>query len=318
MQRRSRARVRGVAPAALALLDGGAGRWRVGEPLDGRGGTSVVAVHDCAGRGALLKIAGTRQGRAQLARQVEVLAALDADDRLGPWARLVPRTLATGEVQGLAVVVESRLPGADPRRSDRGMDGQVVPLALRALAELHARTAVVAPVDAGAVERWVHAPAARVRAVVRGRHRVALDSLEAELASTLAGRAVARAWTHGDYNRTNVLFDDGAVSGVVDWSEAEPDGLVGADALTLLVWEHVLTGTELGAVVVRWIAEPGAVADVVAEMQRDHGGEVLEVRTMLLLGWLRHVGANLTDSTRYAANPVWMHRNVRAVLGGIG
>jgi hypothetical protein len=84
------------------------------------------------------------------------------------------------------------------------------------------------------------------------------------------------------------------------------------------MWEHVLTGTELGAVVLRWIAEPGAVADVVAEMQRDHGGEVLEVRTMLLLGWLRHVGANLTDSTRYAANPVWTHRNVRAVLRGLG
>ena len=34
---------------------------------------------------------------------------------------------------------------------------------------------------------------------------------------------------------------------------------------------------------------------------------------MLLLTWLRHVGGNLADSTRYAANPVWMHRNVRAV-----
>ena len=32
---------------------------------------------------------------------------------------------------------------------------------------------------------------------------------------------------------------------------------------------------------------------------------------MLLLSWLRHVGGNLADSTRYAANPIWMHRNVR-------
>ena len=39
---------------------------------------------------------------------------------------------------------------------------------------------------------------------------------------------------------------------------------------------------------------------------------------MLLLTWLRHVGGNLADSTRYAANPVWMHRNVRAVLQGLG
>jgi aminoglycoside phosphotransferase len=318
-ERRSRARVRRVAPKALALLDGGAGHWRLGAPLDGRGGTSVVAVDDGGGRRALLKVAGTRQGRRQLARQADVLAALHADDRLGRWARLLPRTLATGEVDGLAVVLESRLPGADPRRSGCGVDSvQVVPLALRALAELHARTAAVAPVDVGTVERWVRRPAARVRAVVRGRHRAALDRLEAELVAALAGRAVVRSWTHGDYNRTNVLFDGGAVSGVVDWSEAEPDGLVGADALTLLAWEHVLNGTELGAVVLRWLVEPGPVAEVVGSMQRDRGGEVVEMRTMLLLGWLRHVGANLTDSTRYAANPVWMHRNVRAVLRGLG
>jgi hypothetical protein len=44
------------------------------------------------------------------------------------------------------------------------------------------------------------------------------------------------------------------------------------------------------------------------------GGEHLAVRTVLLLGWLRHVAGNLVDSTRYAANPVWMHRNVRTVL----
>jgi hypothetical protein len=38
---------------------------------------------------------------------------------------------------------------------------------------------------------------------------------------------------------------------------------------------------------------------------------------MLLLTWLRHVGGNLADSARYAANPLWMHRNVRAVLQGV-
>jgi hypothetical protein len=38
---------------------------------------------------------------------------------------------------------------------------------------------------------------------------------------------------------------------------------------------------------------------------------------LLLLTWLRHVGGNLADSTRYAANPVWMRRNVRSVLDGL-
>ena len=153
--------------------------------------------------------------------------------------------------------------------------------------------------------------------MVRADHRLALDRLETDLAAALAGRNVARSWVHGDFNRTNVLLDGGRISGIVDWCEAEPDGLVGADAITLLVSERMLDGVELGHVLLRWLDDPGRVADVVAGMQRDRGGDQLGIRTMLLLSWLRHVAANLADSTRYAANPVWMHRNVRAVLQGL-
>jgi hypothetical protein len=99
------------------------------------------------------------------------------------------------------------------------------------------------------------------------------------------------------------------VSGVVDWTEAEPDGLVGGDAVTLLLFERILAGTELGPVLLEWLADPAPVVDVV--------GDEIDPRTMLLLTWLRHVGGNLAHSTRYAANPVWMHRNVRTVLGGL-
>ena len=194
-------------------------------------------------------------------------------------------------------------------------------VALAAVEELVARTGTVTAIDAATVERWVHAPAAHVRAVVRGAHRAALERVEAELVAALAGREVARAWTHGDYNRTNVLLDAGAVSGIVDWPDGEPDGLVGADAVTLLLFEPILDGggpgAELGPVLLRTLADPAAVVDAVARMRRPLGGEELPVRVLLLLSWLRHVGANLADSTRYAANPVWMHRNVRTPLAGL-
>jgi hypothetical protein len=109
----------------------------------------------------------------------------------------------------------------------------------------------------------------------------------------------------------------GRVSGIVDWTEGEHDGLVGADAVTLLLFEPILAGRELGPVVLEGLADPGPVAEVVTGMQRRAGGPELPSRVMLLLTWLRHVGGNLADSTRYAANPVWMRSNVRAVLGGI-
>jgi Phosphotransferase enzyme family len=317
---RSRALAQRAAPAVFARLGAQAGGWCLGEPLAGRGDTCVFAVRDGAGSPALLKATATRQGRRQLDRQVDVLAALHADPRVGPWARLVPRTLYTGEVDDLRVVVEARLPGGDSRGVDQP---RVLSAALAAIEELQERTAGVAPVDAATLDRWVHRPAAQVRAVVRGAHRAALDGLEAELGAALGGHAVARAWVHGDYNRTNVLFhaEDGRadeVSGVVDWTEGEPDGLVGADAITLLLWEPILAGGELGPVLLERLADPGPVAAAVTRAQRRVGGPELPIRVMLLLSWLRHVGGNLADSTRYAANPVWMRRNVRTVLAGLG
>jgi len=316
--RRSRAQARRIAPVALARLGGAvAAGWQLGEPFDGRGDTNVFAVRADGGSPALLKASGSTQGRLQLERQVRVLAALHDDPRLGEWARLVPRTLGVGDVEGVAFVLESRLPGADSGRLPEADRARVIPMALETIAELHSRTRSVGVVDAPTLDRWVREPAAHVREVVRGTHRAALDVVQARLVAELSGRAVARAWTHGDYNQTNVLLDGGRVSGVVDWTEAEPDGLVGADAVTLLLFERILAGTELGPVLLEWLADPSPVAGPVVQMQRAGAGDEVDIRTMLLLTWLRHVGGNLAHSTRYAANPVWMHRNVRTVLAGL-
>jgi hypothetical protein len=317
--RRARAVAQRAAPAALVrLLGPDADRWRLGEAFDGRGDTCVFAVRNEAGGAALLKAScgQGQQGRVALEQQVRVLHALHADERLGPWARLLPRTLCASEVDGVYFVLESRLPGSDPRGAPEADRVRVLPLALEAIGELQARTGTVAPVDAVTVDRWVHRPAADVRAVVRGAHRTALDRVEAELAVALRGRPAPRSWVHGDYNQTNVLLHHGAVSGIVDWPTGEADGLVGADAITLLLFQRVLDGAELGHVLLGLLADPAPVADVVARMQ-SRVGPTLAIRTMLLLSWLRHVGGNLAGSTRYAANPVWMHRNVRAVLAGV-
>ena len=139
--RRSRAQARHAAPAALARLGGpAAAGWRLGEPFDGRGDTNVFAVQADGGSPALLKATDSTQGRLQLERQVRVLAALHADPRLGPWVRLVPRTLSVGDVDGLHFVLESRLPGADCRRLPEAERCRVIPMALETIGELSARS----------------------------------------------------------------------------------------------------------------------------------------------------------------------------------
>lgn len=314
--RRARLLGRRAAPAALDLLGSTSDTdWRVGEPLDGRGYASVFAVHHGDDSPALLKATDTERGHAELQREVDALAALHADARLGSWARMLPRTLATGGVDDLHFVLESRLPGSDVLKQAAGAErDRLVDRALDAIGELQTRTATVAPIGDDDLDRWVRDPAGHLRAVLPARARSVLDRVEGELVDALRGRHVARGWVHGDFNAANVLADRGRISGIVDWDTAEPDGLIVVDATMMLLWSNDARGPELGHQVRHGLTGPRDLTEVVAEVRRRHGGEELDVRTAVLLVWLRHVGANLADDAGYAANPVWMHRNVRAVL----
>ena len=119
----------------------------------------------------------------------------------------------------------------------------------------------------------------------------------------LRHRQVARGWVHGDFNAANVLVDGGRVSGIVDWDTADPDSPVVIDAAMLLLWQNDSRGPELGQQVLDGLASPGRLAEVVADVQRRHGGEEIDVRTVLLLIWLQHVGANLAENVRLRREP---------------
>jgi aminoglycoside phosphotransferase len=317
--RRTRALGRRAAPAALALLGGApTNGWRVGEPMEGRGYAGVFAVHHGRDSPALLKATDTDRGRAELQREMDTRAALHADARLDGWSDLVPRTLAAGDVDDVHFVLESCLPGSDVRTLPAGAERDLmVNRALDAIVELQSRTADVQPVGDDEIGRWVRGPAAHVRATLPRKMHPVLNRVEDELVVALRHRQIARGWVHGDFNAANVLVDRGRVSGIVDWDTADPDSPVVIDAAMLLLWQNDSRGPELGQQVLHGLATPGRLAEVVADVQRRRGGEELDVRTVLLLIWLQHVGSNLADNVHYAANPVWMHRNIRAVLHGL-
>ncbi|MFC5993654.1 aminoglycoside phosphotransferase family protein [Pseudonocardia hispaniensis] len=313
--------IRRTAPAATAtLLDGSLSAWQVGERLSGGSDTTTVVLREAggSGRSALLKATRSRSGRAQLMRQDAVLTALHADERLGSWRGLLPRILAAGEVNGAYCVLETRLGGddarivvADPDRRDLVRRG-----ALDAIADLHRRTARVVPVSDADLARWIREPAEVVRPVLRGAYRAALDRMVTELVTSLQDRRVAVGWVHGDYTADNVLCGPaGSATAVVDWCQADPDGLAVLDPVSfLLALDTAVHKVELGTVVVRWLEAAGEVWGPLAEAQSGLGADPLGRGTLALLAWLRHIATNLSKSPRYGANPVWMHRNVRAVL----
>ena len=56
--------------------------------------------------------------------------------------------------------------------------------------------------------------------------------------------------------------------------------------------------------------------DLLNRAQRYLGGDVIGVGPLALLAWLQHVAHNIAKSPSYAANPLWVRRNLVAVVRG--
>jgi hypothetical protein len=143
-----------------------------------------------------------------------------------------------------------------------------------------------------------------------------VDQVEQLLLGELRDRRIAVGWTHGDYTAPNVIVgDNGEVRGVVDWEQADPAGPTVLDPVLFRLFAEVLSGKdELGPVVVRWSTDGGPYAGELADLQRELGADPLHPRALVLFGWLHLVALSIEKSPRFAANPVWMRRNVRTVL----
>ena len=284
-----------VAAAAVARSRRGGVIERV---LPSASDSAVVMLDD-----AVLRASDTRVGAAALNREHSVLSQLTVDDRLGQWRRLLPSVIEGGD----GYLVTAKLPGLPGRHVSVAESVG----ALDAIRCLHDRTSRRVTLDAVHLDELVDVPAAVLRGAVGTEWlRRAVDSVAADLDSTLLGQTVQMGWTHGDFHPGNVLYDAGLVSGIVDWDQAT-DSIV---ALDNVLW--LLTATtdrrELGRRVVDRLRREHCWTD----QERALLGSPNEAtgRALLLLGWLRHVTGNLTKSGRYAASPIWLRRNVVPVL----
>jgi aminoglycoside phosphotransferase len=275
---------------------------------------------------AVLKVAHTREARQSLRREGTALAALEADDRLRRFHRLLPSILAEGEHADVAYLLERALPGRNAASllGTAGVQRRLQAAAADAIRILHARTAVSTVARVATLDGWLSEPTRLVgRASLasrgtRGRH--ALIRVAAEIRKTLIGRRLRVSWVHGDFWLGNVLVvDDGAgVSGIVDWDFAGHHELPVLDVLHLLIYTRVLgQRKELGRVVrdllegEEWSPHELSLlrsGDAVFEREPDYA------RATLLLYWLRHLTSNLAQSSRYLHSHPWLGRNVEPVL----
>lgn len=273
--------------------------------------TAVIMVK--AGRGScgVLKVAASDSGVDSLRREVEVLGRLSSDDRLGSWRALLPVPWQAGGIGGGgAFLLTSRLPGGALQPA---MAHRLTSAAFHAIAPLHNLDRTVRIVDEIMLRSWVDEPVAQIARAVP--ETASLERLATGLYGYLAGRRVTLGWTHGDFYSGNVLAGaDGAVTGIVDWSQARERDLL---ALDLVFWLLTVPGhgepRSLGARVAAgltrfWTPAESRLIGTVTD------GDPVSKRALLLLAWLRHVAGNLEKSDRYADSLVWSRRNIAPVL----
>jgi aminoglycoside phosphotransferase (APT) family kinase protein len=318
---RSKALVRRVRPLAQEHNAASPEEWDLGELIAGKSDSIVIDFRNLSGgTGALLKAADSVAGRSQLLRQTEVLGKLHADTRLGGWRALIPTIERAGHVGGSYCLVESRLPGErgvgalyDLTRTRRFRSS-----AIATISEFHRLTS--RPVRAGDAQlvRWIHEPMAEVVGALPRAHRSAALRLADQLADHVRGAVVACGWAHGDYTPDNVLTDPaGQVIAVVDWCQADELGmpLMDVSSFHLVSTFMVTAGAELGATVLNRLTDIRPDDhQLFARTQRMLGSDVLDSRVVMVLGWLMHVAHNIEKSPQFAANPLWVRRNLVPVV----
>lgn len=321
-----RAAVRRLRAAASALPVEAVGGVRSAEPLGGGAGEVAVGRITTDDGARIVKVALSPEGDAALARNRDRLVELLADARLGVSLDLIPRPLATGELDGRRVEVEQARPGISlAHLLGRSDDPAPLAAAVAAISAIHHATATRAPITHDDLAAWIDRPCALLRERLDGARWLAdlapeVDRLAGELRGALASRTVTTTLIHGDYTPHNVLINPatGIVTGIVDWDQAAV-GLPEIDLVHLAVAARAQrTRREFGEVIARLIAGDQPLIRELGAAAPDDRRYAVGTRALVLIAWLAHVRANLGKAAGYGGDSVWGRRNVRPVLLALG
>lgn len=322
--------------AALGDIEGAdRGKLRPGAGPHSLSDSMVFVLEPPVGGGAVpravVKCAISAQGITSLERGREWQERLREDQRLEDSRSAIPRILAYRMAAGGAALIEEALPGDDGRLvlARAGQRPGALVAAGRVIDSLHRRTSKLSVVDEAWIADWVERP---VQYLQRQSSKAwQLDAWQAfvrEQRDFWIDRRVRLGIIHGDFSPGNILFVEepgrsGAheirVAGLLDWTEARPDGPAGFDFCHLALTTRMLVaGEELGQVVrtameqPHWEGLPGP--NDVGGSDAEWLGEFPATRAMVGLVWLHHLQANLQKAERYAANRLWTATNVNWVL----
>jgi Ser/Thr protein kinase RdoA (MazF antagonist) len=303
--------------------------WRPRERLTTVGDVAVIELRHGAELAAVLKLSRSPSGDTGLKLQQDILHTLAADPRLAGWHDLLPDVLAHGLVGQRRYVVESAVPGIiGTSLSKTVMTENGLRSAVMAISALHRATGGPVVATGSLLDSWLEPALSLIPDVpmLRSRRRrlALISAIRRRVWAGLEDRTIWVGRTHGDYTPGNIFYDPTSteVRGIVDWAQSRHPDPVLIDPMTLLLVGRALTQRKPLGQVVRELCEGAPLSPHHMALVEAHRAacpaDAVAVDVMALMAWLRHVETNLVKSPRYAAHPVWVHRNVEVALTTAG
>ena len=261
----------------------------------------------------VVKIAISPAASQGLDRHAEAVAGL-ASVTAREIVELLPRVLRQETMGGNKILVESRLPGRPMADPDNEVEACVA--ALAAMTKIHAATSMVREVDEAMLAAWIDEPLAVIRRGYAFPGAAAkLDGLSSELRQAWLGRHLVTGFVHGDFWTGNVLLgptpSHPRVTGIVDWENANPNGLPDAD---LVHWWLAAQPGQLGDAVCKALGDPDSIRTGLAALGAVMPNNDLKIEHVVLLAWMGHVSAGLSRASTNQLGVVWQARNVAPVI----
>jgi aminoglycoside phosphotransferase len=308
--------------------------WVVDRAARTSTGSIVVTVGPVGKPEVLVKLPQTAAARLGIEHETESLRSITYEAAGTEWLKLLPEVIAAGTLASQAFTIYRLLPGISPRPifDQQTLVESVQSHAATTIGGLHRLRQQSVKVDDQRLTAWVEEPAdAVLRALSRrppgSKRSSAFSRLLDELRGALSGATVSVGWIHGDLWLGNLLVDSakGHLSGIVDWDKSAPSALACHDLCHLVVsTRSLLDRKDLG----------GVVSDILKGRRLSYeeqkifesgptsaGVTSLDLRTSLLLYWLRHVAleveAHRRDETSLATALLWETRNIDRVLSAL-
>lgn len=266
------------------------------------------------------RIALNERGERGLHAHVRALRSLAEDYPLGTEQDLLPQLLLRRKTP-LVHTVESRLVGADADQLPPDQRAVAVALAAEAMSAISSHNVTTRAFTKADITHIVTKPISDIASLdwLDGQADD-LQTIRSWLGRRLLGTSILLGRTHGDLCLGNVLAqasDRGRIelTGIVDWENSAPDGILDLDLLHL--W-FSNSGQELGDTVMDALADLDGTEKrfrASTGVDRLNGGLGFDVAVVLT--WLHHAAAQLARNSHASTNRLWLARNVVPVVTGV-